>query len=32
MKAGYKQVKRMTTYMRINHWVVAFSMLAAIIT
>jgi Ni/Fe-hydrogenase 1 B-type cytochrome subunit len=32
MKAGYKQVKRMTAYMRINHWVVAFSMLAAIIT
>jgi len=21
MKAGYKQVKRMTTYMRLNHWV-----------
>ncbi len=32
MKAGYKQVKRMTTYMRLNHWVVALSMVAAIIT
>ena len=32
MKAGYKQVKRMTTYMRINHWVVAFSMIGAIVT
>jgi len=32
MKPGYKQVKRMTPYMRINHWVVAFSMVAAIVT
>ena len=32
MKAGYKQVKRMTTYMRLNHWVVAFSMIGAIVT
>ena len=32
MKPGYKQVKRMTTYMRLNHWVVAFSMVAAVIT
>jgi len=32
MKPEYKQVKRMTTYMRINHWVVAFSMVAAIVT
>lgn len=32
MKAKYKQVKRMTAYMRINHWVVAVSMLAAVIT
>ncbi len=32
MKAGYKQVKRMTAYMRLNHWVVAFSMVAAIVT
>jgi len=27
-----KQVKRMTTYMRFNHWVVAFSMIGAIVT
>ncbi len=32
MKPGYKQVKRMTAFMRLNHWVVAFSMLAAVIT
>jgi len=32
MKPGYKQVKRMTTFMRLNHWVVAFSMVAAVIT
>ena len=29
---GYKKIKRMTTFMRINHWIVAFSMLGAIIT
>jgi Ni/Fe-hydrogenase b-type cytochrome subunit len=32
MKPGYKQVKRMTTYMRLNHWVVAFSMIGAVLT
>jgi Ni/Fe-hydrogenase 1 B-type cytochrome subunit len=32
MKSGYKQVKRMTAYMRINHWVVAICMVAAVIT
>ncbi len=32
MKAGYKQVKRMTAFMRLNHWVVAFSMVGAIAT
>ncbi len=32
MKPGYKQVKRMTAFMRLNHWVVAFSMVAAVIT
>ncbi len=32
MKAGHKQVKRMTAYMRLNHWVVAFSMIGAIAT
>ena len=32
MKAGYKQVKRMTPYMRLNHWVVALSMVGAIAT
>ena len=32
MKPRYKQVKRMTGYMRLNHWVVAISMIAAIIT
>ncbi len=31
-KPGYKQVKRMTTFMRINHWVVAICMVAAVIT
>ncbi|HHH19439.1 MAG TPA: Ni/Fe hydrogenase [Campylobacterales bacterium] len=29
---GYKKVKRMTTFMRINHWVVAICMVAAIVT
>jgi len=28
----YKQVKRMTAFMRINHWVVAICMVAAVIT
>ncbi|WP_292657797.1 cytochrome b/b6 domain-containing protein [Nitratifractor sp.] len=32
MKAGYKRVKRMTLFMRINHWVVAICMVAAVIT
>ena len=32
MKPGYKQVKRMTSFMRINHWVVAFSMIGAVLT
>ncbi len=32
MKAGHKQVKRMTPFMRLNHWVVAFSMIGAIAT
>ena len=31
-KAKYKQVKRMTPYMRLNHWVVALSMIGAVIT
>ncbi|HIP18848.1 MAG TPA: Ni/Fe hydrogenase [Sulfurovum sp.] len=31
-KPGYKQVKRMTTFMRLNHWVVAICMVAAVIT
>ena len=31
-KEGYKQVKRMTTAMRIIHWVNAFSMIVAIAT
>ena len=31
-KAGYKQVKRMTAFMRLNHWVVAICMVAAVIT
>jgi Ni/Fe-hydrogenase b-type cytochrome subunit len=32
MKPQYKQVKRMTAYMRLNHWVVAFSMIGAVVT
>lgn len=32
MKTQYKQVKRMTTFMRVNHWVVAICMVAAVIT
>ncbi|MEO1937653.1 MAG: cytochrome b/b6 domain-containing protein, partial [Sulfurimonas sp.] len=32
MKPGYKQVKRMTAFMRLNHWVVAFSMIGAVLT
>ncbi len=32
MKPGYKKVERMTGFMRINHWVVAISMLAAVVT
>ncbi|MEN4053863.1 cytochrome b/b6 domain-containing protein [Sulfurimonas sp. NWX79] len=32
MKPKYKQVKRMTAFMRLNHWVVAFSMIGAIVT
>ena len=32
MKPGYKKVKRMTAFMRINHWVVAICMVAAVIT
>lgn len=32
MKEGYQKVKRMTLFMRINHWVVVFCMIAAIIT
>ena len=31
-KSGYKQVKRMTAFMRFNHWVVAICMVAAVIT
>jgi len=31
-KPGYKQVKRMTAFMRLNHWVVAICMVAAVIT
>jgi len=30
--ANYKKIERMTTFMRINHWVVAFSMVGAIAT
>ena len=30
--AYYKRVKRMTAFMRLNHWVVAISMVAAIVT
>jgi Ni/Fe-hydrogenase b-type cytochrome subunit len=29
---AYKKVKRMTAFMRLNHWVVVLSMLAAIVT
>jgi len=29
---AYKKIQRMTTFMRINHWVVAFSMFGAIAT
>ncbi len=29
---SYKQVKRMTAFMRINHWVVAICMVAAVVT
>ncbi len=32
MRPGYKKVERMTTFMRINHWVVAICMVAAIVT
>ena len=32
MKPKYKQVKRMTAFMRLNHWVVAFSMIGAVVT
>ena len=32
MKPGYKKVKRMTAFMRINHWVVAICMVAAVAT
>jgi Ni/Fe-hydrogenase 1 B-type cytochrome subunit len=31
-KPGYKQVRRMTAFMRVNHWVVAVCMVAAVIT
>ena len=29
---AYKKVKRMTAFMRINHWVVAICMVAAVAT
>ncbi|MDA3946218.1 MAG: cytochrome b/b6 domain-containing protein [Helicobacteraceae bacterium] len=32
MNSGHKQVKRMTAFMRINHWVVAICMVAAVLT
>ncbi len=32
MKPGYKQVRRMTAFMRANHWVVALSMIGAVVT
>jgi Ni/Fe-hydrogenase b-type cytochrome subunit len=32
MKAGYKRIKRMTLFMRINHWVVVICMIGAIAT
>ncbi|NPA81024.1 MAG: Ni/Fe hydrogenase [Epsilonproteobacteria bacterium] len=31
-RAKYKRVKRMTLFMRVNHWVVAICMVAAVIT
>jgi Ni/Fe-hydrogenase b-type cytochrome subunit len=31
-KKGYKKIERMTTFMRINHWVIAICMVAAVIT
>ncbi len=31
-KSGYQRVKRMTLFMRLNHWVVAVCMVAAVIT
>jgi len=32
MKPGYRKVKRMTAFMRINHWVVAICMVGAVLT
>lgn len=32
MSSGHRQVKRMTVFMRINHWVVAICMVAAVLT
>jgi len=32
MKTGYRKIKRMTAAMRINHWIVAIAMVAAVIT
>lgn len=32
MSSNHKQIKRMTAFMRINHWVVAFCMVAAVAT
>ncbi|MRI82799.1 MAG: Ni/Fe hydrogenase [Epsilonproteobacteria bacterium] len=32
MAGGYVQIKRMSLFMRLNHWVVALSMVAAIVT
>jgi len=32
MKRGYKKIERMTTFMRINHWVVAICMVVAVAT
>ncbi|WP_345976943.1 cytochrome b/b6 domain-containing protein [Sulfurimonas sp. HSL3-7] len=32
MSSGHKQVKRMTAFMRINHWTVAICMVAAVLT
>ena len=31
-KKGYKKIERMTTFMRINHWVIAICMVAAVVT